>query len=119
MDYIPVLILLGVGILLAGTILVASHFLGPWLPNRYKDTAYECGQAPVVDAKHRMSVRFYLVAILFLLFDVEAIFFFPWAVVFRKYLTINSFILWEMGLFVGILLIGYFYLLARGAFEWE
>ena len=68
---------------------------------------------------HRFSVRFYLVAILFLLFDVEAIFFFPWAVVFKKYLSINSFILVEMGFFVAILLIGYYYILRKGALEWE
>jgi len=68
---------------------------------------------------HRFSVRFYLVAILFLLFDVEAIFFFPWAVVFKKFLSINSFILVEMGFFVTILLVGYYYILRKGALEWE
>lgn len=74
---------------------------------------------PVGDARHRISVRFYLVAILFLLFDVEAIFFFPWAVVFRKYLSINGFIFFEMGTFLAILLVGYFYVLKKGALEWE
>ncbi|MEK6579821.1 MAG: NADH-quinone oxidoreductase subunit A, partial [Bdellovibrionota bacterium] len=64
-------------------------------------------------------VRFYLVAILFLLFDVEAVFFFPWAVVFKKYLAINGFILVEMGAFVFALLLGYYYVLKKGALEWE
>lgn len=119
MAYIPVLILMLVGLTVGGVIIILSHFLGPKIPNKRKDTPFECGVPPVGDAKHRFSVRFYLVAILFLLFDVEAIFFFPWAVVYKKYLTINSFILMEMAFFVGILLVGYFYVLRKGALEWE
>jgi NADH-quinone oxidoreductase subunit A len=119
MGYIPVLILMMVGLGLGGVILAVSYLLGPKLRNRRKDTPFECGVPPVGDARHRFSVRFYLVAILFLLFDVEAIFFFPWAVVFKKYLAINSFILVEMAVFVAILLVGYFYVLRKGALEWE
>lgn len=74
---------------------------------------------PVGDARQRFSVRFYLVAILFLLFDVEALFFYPWAVVYKKYLSINAFILLEMAVFVAILLVGYFYVLGKGALEWD
>ena len=119
MDYIPVLILMLVGLALGGVILAVSYLLGPKMPNRKKNTPFECGVPPVGDARHRFSVRFYLVAILFLLFDVEAIFFFPWAVVYKKYLSINSFILIEMAVFVAILLVGYFYALRKGALEWE
>ena len=119
MDYIPVLILMLIGMALGGVILVVSYLLGPKMPNKRKDQPFECGMPPVGDAQHRISVRFYLVAILFLLFDVEAIFFFPWAVVYRKYLSINSFILVEMVGFVAILLVGYFYVLKKGALEWE
>jgi NADH-quinone oxidoreductase subunit A len=119
MGYIPVLILMLVGMALGGLITVVSALLGPKLPNRRKDTPFECGVPPVGDARQRFSVRFYLVAILFLLFDVEAIFFFPWAVVFKKYLAINGFILIEMAAFVAILLVGYFYVLRKGALEWE
>ena len=119
MAYIPVLILLVVGLALGGIILAVSYLLGPKLPNLRKDTPFECGMPPVGDARHRFSVRFYLVAILFLLFDVEAIFFFPWAVVYKKYLSINSFILIEMAVFVAILLVGYVYVLRKGALEWE
>jgi NADH-quinone oxidoreductase subunit A len=119
MGYIPVLILMLAGIALGGVILIASYLLGPKMPNRRKDMPFECGMPPVGDARHRFSVRFYLVAILFLLFDVEAVFFFPWAVVFKKYLAINSFILVEMAVFVAILLVGYFYVLRKGALEWE
>jgi NADH-quinone oxidoreductase subunit A len=119
MGYIPVLILMLIGMGLGGVILVASYLLGPKLPHPGKDTPFECGMPPVGDARHRFSVRFYLVAILFLLFDVEAIFFFPWAVVYKKYLSINSFILIEMAVFVAILLVGYWYVLRKGALEWE
>lgn len=119
MEYIPVLILMCVGLTLGVVISVLSALVGPKIKGRVKDSPFECGMPVVGDAKHRISVRFYLVAILFLLFDVEAMFFFPWAVVFKDYLSINSFILWEMGAFVGVLLIGYFYVLKKGALEWD
>jgi NADH-quinone oxidoreductase subunit A len=97
-----------------------TNVLGPKsAPNRKRATPFECGVPGTGSAHARHSVRFYLVAILFLLFDVEGIFFFPWAVVYKKYLTINSFILLEMGFFVGILLVGYVYVLRKGALEWE
>lgn len=107
------------GALIGGVIILISSKIGPKITNRKKDQPFECGMPIVGDAKHRMSVRFYMVAILFLLFDVEAIFFFPWAVVFKKYLSINTFILMEMGVFVGVLLVGYYYVLRRGALEWD
>ncbi len=119
MGYIPVLILMMVGLCLGGVIMVASYLLGPKISHPRKDMPFECGMPPVGDARQRFSVRFYLVAILFLLFDVEAIFFFPWAVVYKKYLSINSFILVEMAAFVAILLVGYWYVLRKGALEWE
>jgi NADH-quinone oxidoreductase subunit A len=119
MDYIPVLILLAVGAVIGVGALTVSSLLGPRIPNWKKDSAFECGMPPVGDARRRFSVRFYLVAILFLLFDVEAIFFFPFGMVFREYMAINGFILLEMALFVGILLVGYYYVLRKGALEWE
>ncbi len=119
MTYIPVLIMLLAGLTVGGAILLLTTFVGKGVPNRRKDTPFECGVPPLGSARHRFSVRFYLVAILFLLFDVEGIFFFPWAITFRKYLAINSFILVEMAIFAGILLVGYIYALRKGAFEWE
>ena len=119
MSYIPILILMAVGAVIGLVILLLTMLLGPKMPNVRKNMAFECGVPPVGDARHRISVRFYLVAILFLLFDVEGIFFFPWAVVFKKYLAINSFILFEMGFFVAILLVGYVYVLRKGALEWD
>lgn len=119
MQYLPVLILLGVGLGIGTAIIILSSLLGPKIKSSMKDTPFECGVPPLGDTKHRFSVRFYLVAILFLLFDVEAIFFFPFALVYREYLSVNAFILLEMGFFVGILLIGYIYVLRKGALDWE
>jgi len=119
MEYVPVLILMAAGMVIGGAILLLSHFAGPKVASRFKDAPFECGVPRAGDAKQRVSVRFYLVAILFLLFDVEAVFFFPWAVVYRDYLSVNTFILSEMGVFVGVLLLGYFYVLKKGALEWD
>src|SRR6266496_1091721 len=112
--YIPVLILLSVAVLLGSIILILNHLLGPNHPNAQKLAVYECGVPPIGDARRRVSVKFYLVAILFLLFDVESVFFFPWAVAYRKYLAINAFILVEMVFFVTILLVGYIYIVKKG-----
>lgn len=119
MEYVPVLMLLGFGLAVGSAIIGLSSFLGPKFKNRLKEAPFECGVPPASDAKQRFSVRFYLVAILFLLFDVEAIFFFPFALIYREFLTINDFIVLEMGVFVGILLLAYFYVLKKGALEWD
>ncbi len=118
-SYLPVLILLGIGTAIGGGVVALSSQLGPSRRHRMKDAAYECGVHPVTDARRRFSVHFYLVAILFLLFDVESVFFYPWAVVFRRFLEVNSFILLEMGFFVAVLLTGYVYVLRKGALEWD
>ncbi len=117
--YISVLILMGVGLALGVVVLLISHLCGPKRPNKIKMQVYECGVPPIGDARRRFSVKFYLVAILFLLFDVESVFFYPWAVVFRKYLAINTFIVWEMLFFIAILLVGYIYIYKKGALEWD
>jgi NADH-quinone oxidoreductase subunit A len=119
MSYIPVLILMSVGLIVGGAIIVLSSLLGPGIPHRKKNVPFECGVPSFGSARQRFSVRFYLVAILFLLFDVEGIFFFPWAIVYKKYLAVNLFILIEMALFAAILLVGYIYVLRKGALEWE
>jgi NADH-quinone oxidoreductase subunit A len=111
--------LMAVGAIVAGAVLVITHLLGPRVHHALKDQPFECGVPPLRDAHQRISVRFYLVAILFLLFDVEVLFFYPWAVVYKKFLTINAFILVEMVVFTTILLVGYWYILRKGALEWE
>ena len=119
MEYLPVLFFLGVGILIGSVILLLTHLLGPKNPTAMKSHAFECGVPPVGDARRRMSVRFYLVAILFLLFDVEVLFFYPWALVFRDFMQVNAFIFWEMIFFVILLMVGFIYVLRRGALEWD
>lgn len=119
MSYIPVLILLLVGITIGSAALALQYFIAPRAPHRRKELPFECGVPASGSAHQRFSVRFYLVAILFLLFDVESVFFFPWAIAYKKYLSVNLFILLEMVVFVGILLVGYFYVLRKGALEWE
>jgi NADH-quinone oxidoreductase subunit A len=108
-----------VALVISLAVIFGVSFLGPKRPNKYKNSVIECGVPPSGDAKKRFSVRFYLVALSFLLFDVEVVFFYPFAVVYKEFLSINSFILVEMGLFVAILLVGYFYVLKKGALEWE
>lgn len=116
-QYIPVLILLAVAIGFAGGTLVASWLLGKFAPHtKAKDAAYECGKDPITVGVPRFSVKFYLVAMLFILFDIEAIFLYPWAAVHR---WLGWFGLAEMGMFVLILLVGYVYIWKRGAFQWE
>ncbi len=119
LDYIPVLILAAAGIGFAGIILVISHFFGPRKYDPVKDIPYESGIDPVGDARFRFNVKFYLLAMLFIIFDIEAVFLFPWAVVFKDLLSLGDFILYEMAAFIGLLLFGYFYLLKKGAFEWD
>lgn len=115
-DYLPIfiLILLATGFAL-GT-LVMSHFMGKRTYEKVKLSVYECGMEPVGDARLRFSVKFYLIAMLFILFDVETVFLYPWAVVF---MDLRWFGFIEMLVFIGILLLSFVYLWKRGALEWE
>ncbi|MBI3911893.1 MAG: NADH-quinone oxidoreductase subunit A [Armatimonadetes bacterium] len=118
--YIPVLILMAVAVAVAAGMSVATSLIARIFrlrrPNPIKSQPYECGMTPIGGARVRFSVKFYLVAMLFILFDVEAIFLYPWAVVHRHLGWLG---LVEMGLFIGILAAGYLYLWKRGAFEWD
>jgi NADH-quinone oxidoreductase subunit A len=119
MDYaklFPLFALLVVALAFGGAVILLSGLLGPKRPSKIKNMAYECGIDPVGDARLRFSVKFYVIAMLFILFDIEAIFLFPWAVMFRQ---LKIFGLIEMMAFLGFLLIGYVYLWRRGALEWD
>jgi NADH-quinone oxidoreductase subunit A len=120
MEYLPVLVMMAAGVCIGGAVLLLTTWLGPKLPNKTKDSPAECG-VPVNEMvkKQRVSVRFYLVAILFLLFDVETVFFYPWAVAYKKFLSGGAFILMEMLAFVLVLVVGYIYVLRKGALDWE
>lgn len=121
MQYIPVAILGIVAVLFAAGILLASVIVGKRGKNsRIKDTAYECGMLPVGEGNTRLSVKFYLVAMLFILFDIEVVFLYPWAVIYRTMLAHNAgLILGSMACFMFILFIGYVYALKKGAFDWK
>ena len=114
-NYIPVLILLGAVVLLAGIMLGLSYLLGPRRPTREKLAPYECGIVPTTDARQRFSVKFYMVAMVFILFDVEVVFLYPWAVIFHE-LRMFGFI--EMLLFLLLVLPGYVYLWKKGVLDW-
>jgi NADH-quinone oxidoreductase subunit A len=88
--------------------------------NKTKDSAYECGMLPIGNAQPRFSVKFYLVAMLFILFDIEIVFMYPWAVVYRDFITLHGpSIFWSMLSFVGILTVGYVYAVMKGALNWK
>ena len=109
------LVLLAFVILNAVGMLVASHFLGPRRPTPVKAAPYESGMPPLGSAHERFSVKFYLVAMLFILFDVEAVFIYPWAVILRD---LKRFGLWEMLVYIGIFLVGFFYVWKKGVLDW-
>ena len=115
-SYVPLLVHILVAMALAGAILGLSTLVGRGRTSRAKQQAYECGVRPVGDAREAISVKFYLVAMVFILFDVEAIFLYPWAVVYRE-LRLFGFV--EMLLYILILLAGYIYLWKKGALDWN
>ncbi len=120
MQYVPVLILAIVAVSFSVGTLVASVVLGKrGRRSRVKDTAYECGMRPVGEGAARLSVKFYLVAMLFILFDIEVVFLYPWAVIFKGMVHEQpGLILGSMLGFMGILFIGYIYALKKEAFDW-
>jgi NADH-quinone oxidoreductase subunit A len=113
---LPIAILLILSTGLALLVVGLGHWLGPRRPTSRKSMPYESGMRPIGPGTRRMPVRFYLIAVLFILFDVEVVFFLPWAVVFRQ---LGVFGLVEMGIFIVILLVGYLYAWKSGALEWE
>ncbi len=115
-QYTPIFIFFVIAILLAGIIFLASYFIGPSLPDTEKLSSYECGFDPFGDARNKFDVKFYLVAILFIIFDLEVTFLFPWAIVLGD---INLFGFWSMMIFLIILTIGFIYEWKKGALEWK
>jgi NADH-quinone oxidoreductase subunit A len=115
-DYLAILLFLIVAAAFAGVTIGLSNFIVPRRHNARKDSSYECGVDPVGNARARFNVKFYLVAVLFILFDIEAVFLYPWAVSFRQ---LGLYGLVEMVLFILVLLVGYGYLLKKRALEWE
>src|SRR3984893_3106556 len=114
--YFPVLVQAAIAIVVAAALVAISFLLGKRVRNRVKDSPYESGMAPTGSARERFSVKFYLVAIVFILFDIEAIFLYPWAVVYRE---LKMFGFFEMLVFVVLILSGFFYIWKKGALDWS
>ena len=114
--YFPVLLQVVIAMTIAALMLGLSFLLGKKVRNRVKDMPYESGIVPTGDARHRFSVKFYLVGMLFILFDIEAIFLYPWAVVYRE---LKMFAFVEMLIFIILILCGFFYIWKKGALDWS
>lgn len=115
-EYLPIAVLLGTSLVIAVIAIGLGTLLGPRKPSARKGAPYESGMRPYGDGQRRVNVRFYLIAVLFILFDIEIIFLLPWAVVLRR---LGIFGLIEMALFIVILMVGYVYAWKKGALEWE
>lgn len=115
-DYMPIIIILTMATGLAILVVVIGAVFGPRRPTKRKSAPYESGMVPYGPGTRRLSVRYYLIAVLFILFDIETVFFLPWAVVFRQ---LGLFGLIEMLVFIGVLIIGLVYAWKKGALEWE
>jgi NADH-quinone oxidoreductase subunit A len=120
-QFLPVLMVLAVAVAFAGTFLGLSYWLGPKRSTPLKDTTYECGIAPRGSVQIRFFVRFFLVALLFLLFDLEAVFLYPWVILYNAFVAAGeaAFALGEAAVFVAILLVGFIYVWKKGGLEWQ
>ncbi len=119
-DYAPLVIMILVTLALGIAMVLLSFVFGPKRPSRIKEIPYECGITPVGSARERFPVHFFLVAVLFILFDIETIFLYPWAVIYKDAPhVVQGYLLGEMAIFILILLVGYFYLIGRNAFDWS
>ncbi len=118
-SYIPVLVMVVGAIAIALILVGLSALLGPRRPSPAKTAPYECGVTPIGSARERFPIKFYLTAMLFILFDIETVFLYPWAVTYKTSGVLMLFNLLEMALFVVILFVGYIYVWRRGGLEWE
>jgi NADH-quinone oxidoreductase subunit A len=114
-QYLPLLVMLILATLFAGLSIIASKLLGPKRPTLAKSAPYECGIVPDREPAERFPVRFYLVAMIFIIFDIEIIFLYPWAVIYRQ---LGAFGLWEMLIFAAAVFVSFVYLIGNGALNW-
>jgi NADH-quinone oxidoreductase subunit A len=120
LEYLPILIFIGLAAVLGGALIAIPLVIAPSKPDPEKLSAYECGFPAFGDARMKFDVRFYLVAILFIIFDLEVAFLFPWAITLTKLGgTTGVFAFWSMTCFLGVLTVGFIYEWKKGALEWE
>ena len=115
-DYVPIVMLIAVATFFAVAALFLPSIVGPRRPNPVKDSTYESGKLPIGGVNRRLHVQYYRTAMLFILFDIEVVFLYPWAVTFRK---LKLYGLIEMAIFIAVLLVGYVYIWRKGALEWD
>jgi NADH-quinone oxidoreductase subunit A len=118
-QYLPIVVFLGVALAICGALLIAPFLIAIRNPEPEKVSAYECGFNAFDDARMKFDVRFYLVSILFIIFDLEVAFLFPWAVAFRDLGALGDFGFWSMMTFLAVLTIGFIYEWRKGALEWD
>lgn len=118
-DYFAVFVFIMMVVGIIGFVVLASHVVGQHKPTATKMSPYECGMSTVGSSWRRIPIKYYIIAMLFLLFDIEIVFLYPWVVIFRSFKGLGLFILGEMLIFIGILIIAYIYILRKGALEWE
>ena len=116
MDYLPIAVFIGVALFIGLALMIAPFLVAVRNPDPEKVSAYECGFNAFDDARMKFDVRFYLVAILFIIFDLEVAFLFPWAVAFKE---VGAFGFWTMMVFLGVLAVGFVYAWKKGALEWD
>ena len=116
LEYLPILIFIGIGGALGAALILVPVLIGPSKPDPEKLSAYECGFNAFNDARMKFDVRFYLVSILFIIFDLEVAFLFPWAITLGK---TGAFAFWSMVVFLGVLTVGFIYEWKKGALEWD
>lgn len=114
--YFPILLLLVIALVLSVVLMLLSRYIGPYRPNKTKLTAYESGMDPFGQARERYSVSFYLVAVEFIVFDLEVVFIYPWAV---RYQELGAGSFWAMMIFIAILFLGLVYTLKKGTLDWD
>ena len=118
-DYLPLLFVFALAAGFAGLLLGLTHIVGPRIRDMVKQSVYESGVDPLEEAHTHISVKYFIVALVFIIFDIEIVFMYPWAVVFKDFLTENAFILFEMLFFMAVLIFGYIYIWRKGVFEWK
>jgi NADH-quinone oxidoreductase subunit A len=120
LEYLPILIFIGLAAVMGGALIVVPLILAPSKPDPEKLSAYECGFPAFGDARMKFDVRFYLVSLLFIIFDLEVAFLFPWAITLKDFQgDTGIFAFWSMMVFLGVLTVGFIYEWKKGALEWE